>query len=452
MQTTQRIVSAASLAIAAFMPVMLLAHSYGPPPGVTAAPGDDPRACTACHSGTALNGGGGKVEILLPGAATYTPGITQHIMVRVTDDPQRRWGFQFSPRLASDPANQPAGTLASTTTFTQVYCSNYTPSPSGTPTACPAGAIQFISHVSAGTRPGTTGPTIFEFDWTPPATDQGPVTFYVAGNAANNNGSLTGDHIYTSNVTLSVAAPQKPVIKNNGVVSAASAVAAPVTPNSWVTIYGSNLSSSTRTWGAADIINGALPTTLDGVKVSINGKPAYVEYISPTQINVLTPDDTATGPVQVLVSSPGGQADPTNITLQAAAPAFFTFDGKYLAATHVNGSLIGAPGFFPSAPNATTPAKSGETIVLYGTGFGPTTPPASAGQVVSQLSPLAAKDLAITVGGVSATASFAGLIPNAAGLYQFNVQLPAGIPDGDQTVIASVGGVTSVATSITVKN
>lgn len=435
----------------ALLPMLLTAHSYGPPPGVTAAPGDDPRACTSCHGGTALNAGGGKVEILLAGDTTYTPGVKQHITIRVTDDPQRRWGFQFSARLASDPANKQAGNLVSTNTFTQVYCANYTPSPTGTPLPCAAGAIQYISHVTAGTRANTAGPTTFDFDWAPPDTDSGPVTLYVAGNAANSNSSLTGDHIYTSNVTLTPVAAAKPNLKSDGVASSASLKASPASPNSWLTLYGTNLASSTRQWRGDDIKNGALPTSLDGVSVNVNGKAAYVEYVSPTQINILTPDDSSTGPVQIQVTTVGGTADPVSVTLQKTAPAFFTFDGKYLAATHVDGTLIGAPGFFASAPAATTPAKPGETIVLYGSGFGVTNPVVAASQLVTQVSPLAATDFAVRIGGVNALVGFAGLIPGNAGLYQFNVQVPTTAVDGDLGVTASVGGVTSPVGTVTVK-
>ena len=450
MKTKTRFFSTGLLASLVILPVSVFAHSYGPPPGVTAAPGDDPRACTACHGGTALNGGSGKVEILLPGAATYTPTVPQHITIRVTDAAQMRWGFQFSARLASDPANLQAGSLASTTSFTQVYCSNYTPTSTGTPLPCPSGAIQFISHNSVGTRLGTTGPVTFEFDWTPPATDSGTVTLYVAGNAANGDRNLTGDHIYTAHVDLTPVAAQQPVLQSNGVVSAASFQAVPITPGSWVSILGKNLSSSTRTWRADEIKNGALPTSLDSVNVTINGKPAYVEYVSPTQLNVLAPDDTSTGPVLVQVTCAGGASNTLTATLQQASPAFFTFDGKYLAATHVDGSLLGAAGLLGAA-TTTTPAKPGEIVVLYGSGFGTTNPVAPAAQLVTQTSPLVS-NVTVTIGGIPAQVSFAGLIQGQAGLYQFNVTVPPSVANGDQQVIAQIGGVSSSSTSLTVLN
>src|SRR5205807_1470609 len=100
-------------------------------------------------------------------------------------------------------------------------------------------------------------------------------------------------------------APVLPAITQNGVVNAANLSAA-ISPGTWVSIFGGNLSATTRPWRDADFVNGKLPTALDGVGVTINGKPAAVAYVSPTQINVLAPDETATGLVAVQVTGPAG--------------------------------------------------------------------------------------------------------------------------------------------------
>lgn len=426
------------------IPAILSAHSAGPPPRVTGAPGDSAGACTVCHSGTALNAGGGKVEILLPSGPVYTPGVKQHIQVRVSDPAQRRWGFEFTARLNSDLANGQAGSLASTDSFTQSFCED------GSPTPCASNTtVQFICHTADGTRNGTTGGAMFEFDWTPPAAAAGAVTFYVAGNAANGNGALTGDHIYTANVQLTAATGTppgpKPTIASKGVVNAAS-FDTTVAPNSWLTIFGSNFSAATRTWRGDEIPNGKLPTSLDGLSVMVNNKPAYVAFISPGQINVLAPDDASSGSIQIQVITANGTSDPSIVQMQALTPSFFLFGGKYLAATHADGTDAGKPGLFASAPNATTPVKPGETIILYGNGFGPTDPAAAAGQVVTKLSNLPAS-LQVTIGGIAAKVLFGGLIPGYAGLYQFNVEVPAAASDGDQPVVAQLSGTSTPATS-----
>ena len=94
-----------------------------------------------------------------------------------------------------------------------------------------------------------------------------------------------------------------------------------------MTIQGTNLANTNpgRTWRPDEIPNGKLPASLDGVSVTINGKPAYVYYISPAQINVQAPSDTAQGPVNVVVTNNGAVSTPATAQLQAVAPAFFLF-------------------------------------------------------------------------------------------------------------------------------
>lgn len=434
---------AISLSVISTLPIFLLADVTGADPRLTGAPGDNQAACTSCHTGTALNGGSGSVKIILPDSASYTPGTTQHIKVQVSDAAQRRWGFELTARLASNLSDGQAGDLTSTDSNTKVICNN------GRQKPCAASSlVQFITHTQQGTQNGTTGSATFEFDWTPPAIDVGNVRLYAAGNAANGNTQNSGDHIYTTSVTLSPAAAttNKPTVKGTGGVVNAASFQPGISQGSWVTIAGTNLSTTTRTWTADELTGGKLPTSLDGVSVTINCKPAYVEYISPTQINVVAPADDSTGPVEVRVTANGQAGDPVIANIQSFSPAFFSFDGKYVAATHADNSLVGRTGLFVSAPNATVPAKPGETVILYGTGFGATDPAVTAGQATSQLSTITTP-FTLTVAGVNAAVSFAGLIPPYAALYQFNVQVPAALADGDQPVVIQIGGITSTATA-----
>jgi uncharacterized protein (TIGR03437 family) len=216
---------------------------------------------------------------------------------------------------------------------------------------------------------------------------------------------------------------------------------------SWATIQGSNLANITRTWQASDFTGDDLPTSLSGVSVTIDGEPAFVEYISPTQINVLAPDDATAGAVQVQVTE--AQQTSNNFSAPKAqfAPAFFTIaGGAYVAAQHADYSLVGAANLLPGV--TTTPAKPGETILLYGTGFGPTNPPLPTAQLVTAAEPLA-NSVQISIGGLAATASFAGLV--SPGLYQFNVTVP-NLPNGDAAVLATIGGVaTETGLSVTVQ-
>src|SRR6266536_3436005 len=99
---------------------------------------------------------------------------------------------------------------------------------------------------------------------------------------------------------------------------------------------GTNLAGTTRTWNAADIVNGFLPAALDGVSVKINGHAAPVEYVSPTQINVQAPGDSSLGSVPVEVTYNGVTGAAASATLQSVAPAFFLWSGKYAVATHTD--------------------------------------------------------------------------------------------------------------------
>ena len=148
-----------------------------------------------------------------------------------------------------------------------------------------------------------------------------------------------------------------------------------------MSIIGSNLSTTTYSWQASDFVNGMLPTSLQGVSVTINGLPAFIEYISPTQINVLAPDDATIGPVQVQVTV--AQHASNSLTVQKERrfrPAFFTIDnGVYVAALHADYTLVGSSSLLPGV--TTRPAQPGETMLLYGTGFGLDQPGPSHGAV-----------------------------------------------------------------------
>jgi uncharacterized protein (TIGR03437 family) len=237
-----------------------------------------------------------------------------------------------------------------------------------------------------------------------------------------------------------------PNVVASGITNAAQ-IAGGVAPNTFITIKGTNLAATKRSIGAADIVNQLLPTSLDGVTVTINGQPAFITYISPVQINLVTPVDFPTsGLVTVAVSNNSLTSTTVNATSQPLAPALFLI-GAYAAALHANNTVVGPTTL---VPNNSTPAAPGETIVLFGTGFGVTTPGAVSGGVVSTAAPLLLTP-AILFDNVPGKVVFAGLI--ATGVYQFNVVVPSGLPDGDVPVVASTGGYSSPALVLTsIKN
>jgi uncharacterized protein (TIGR03437 family) len=220
-----------------------------------------------------------------------------------------------------------------------------------------------------------------------------------------------------------------------------------ISSGAYVSIVGSGFAPTARAWDSSDFSGLNLPTSLSGVSVTINGKPAYVQYVSSTQINAFAPDDPATGPVQVRVTTPQGAGYEVTVLKQAMSPAFFssmsTFNSSpdgtdYIVAGHQDGTAVGPPG--PSS----RPAAPGETIDLYGTGFGPTIPATPAGEIVSPA--LLALTPSVTIGGLRADVHWVAKIWS--GLYQFSVTVPAAVSSGNQPVQATIAGFQSPATAL----
>ncbi len=226
-----------------------------------------------------------------------------------------------------------------------------------------------------------------------------------------------------------------------GVVNGASGQAGMV-PNSWVTIFGSNLAPQTDDWSKS-IVNGQFPVALDGVSVTIGGTPAYVNYISAGQINVLAPDVGA-GPLPVIVTTPTGTSTAFTVTSNQHGPAFFEWPNNQPVATRQDFTYAVKAGTF--AGLTTVAAKPGEVVILWGTGFGPTNPVAPEGTAVPSDQTYSTTTLpTVTVNDVPATVYGAALAPGFGGLYQVAIQVPDSITDGDWPILATIGGVQSPA-------
>jgi uncharacterized protein (TIGR03437 family) len=247
------------------------------------------------------------------------------------------------------------------------------------------------------------------------------------------SGSPVGSYIVFASPLIAA-----PSIQSGGTVPVYSA-STTVQPGSWISIYGNNLAVSTFNW------TGNFPTSLAATSVTIDSKPAYLWFVSPTQINAQVPDDSTTGPVNVVVTTPFGSAT-GSVTLGPYAPSFSLFNSKYVAAivptpgssgnSGAGYDVIGPTGAFTFASR---PAKVGETVAIYGVGFGPTNPNVPAGQVISSVAPSVTNPV-VNIGGVAANVTFAGIVE--AGLFQINIVVP-NVPSGDQAITASIGGATT---------
>src|ERR1035441_4883697 len=121
----------------------------------------------------------------------------------------------------------------------------------------------------------------------------------------------------------------------------ATGEAATISQNTWVELKGSGLSQTTRIWAGSDFVNGQMPTSLDNVSVTVNGKLPYIYYISPVQINILTPLDSSAGTASVQVKTAAGTSAVATVTMQATSLGLFAFNsGQYAAAEHGAGDCV----------------------------------------------------------------------------------------------------------------
>jgi uncharacterized protein (TIGR03437 family) len=279
-----------------------------------------------------------------------------------------------------------------------------------------------------------------------------------AGTALNNtSGNWRFDNVSISGVPVGPTSGAPPQISNGGVVSAGSFGGFPAAAaGSWIEIYGTSLSpNSTRSWVGSDFNGNAAPTALDGVSVTVNNIKAAIDYISNTQVNVQVPAGVGMGSSAVVLTNAYGSSLPYMLTLNANEPGFlsppvsaFTIGGKqFVVAQHADGSYV-AP---TTASNLGTPAKPGETLVIYGVGFGSAQTSSGSqipfGQIVTQPNMLSTP-LSIAIGGIAVTSLvYDGLAPNYLGLYQFNVTMPVSAPNNDAAPFTfNLGGNTGAQT------
>jgi uncharacterized protein (TIGR03437 family) len=236
-----------------------------------------------------------------------------------------------------------------------------------------------------------------------------------------------------------------PAFTPDSIVNSANGSSASLAPNGLATLYGSDLAFSTESINAlpsqlpvtvqtdsglvtVNVANppqngetGAtgrkLPNTLAGVRISIGGITVPLLYVSPTRINFLIPADLLSGLADLSLTRQGVERNRVRINLLEAAPGLFTIENSVVA-THPDGSSI----------TSSSPARPGETIVLYCAGLGQTSPPQVDGVVPNAAAPISrVKRMQVWLDGQLLPAErilYAGITPGFAGLYQIAVRLP----------------------------
>jgi uncharacterized protein (TIGR03437 family) len=269
------------------------------------------------------------------------------------------------------------------------------------------------------------------------ATASGTLTFTSTGSGFRATGSMT------------MAPSDTPVI-----TQVKTAYGLPrIAYNTWLQINGKNLvpantPSSGVDWSnAPDFATGQMPTQLGPISVSFYGggmvRQGFVYWYcsaatnpnctSGDQINVLAPllGQGDSGPTLVTVTNNGVSSAPFTVFRSGLSPVFFIFDTTgHVAARHLNSSFVGPSGLYPGF---STPAKVGETISMYGSGFGkPTNNTVVSGSATQTGSLyLDGQGLSCWISGRLAHTVGALVSP---GLYQFNITIPSGVASGDNPV------------------
>jgi uncharacterized protein (TIGR03437 family) len=221
--------------------------------------------------------------------------------------------------------------------------------------------------------------------------------------------SLSGDGVYLNPTGVQNSASYAPFT-------------AGISRGEFITLSGTNLAPG------SEVGSLPFPTSLGGVQVLIDNRPAPIFYVNTNQIAVIVPYDTYSSVAIIQVFNNGKASNIITQYVYETTPGVFTQgeDGiGYGAVEHQDGSLV-----TPSSP-----AQIGEIVSVFMTGLGDVSPGVSDGAAASS-NPLSYTNNTITaaVGGTSATVTFAGLAPGFASLYQVNVLIPSGVSTGDNTI------------------
>jgi uncharacterized protein (TIGR03437 family) len=284
-------------------------------------------------------------------------------------------------------------------------------------------ATQFTAQITVGTTAGSWGALVLNQD----GSQSSVFTFAASGTISPTAPTITGI------VTTSSGAPE-------------------ISQNAWIEVHGTNLANVTETWSNSSFANG-LPTTLGSVTATVDGIAAAIYYVSPLQVNILAPLDAATGSVPVQLTTPNGTTSLTTTTEVQTAPAFLVVDVTgHVAAQHLPSYALLGPSSLNQPGYTFTPASPGESVTIYTTGFGQTSPAftsqlTNTGLAGADPFPISLPSFpTVTIGNLPATVSFAGLV--GPGLYQINLTVPASAPAGDLPIVAMYNGSSTQSTAV----
>jgi uncharacterized protein (TIGR03118 family) len=332
-------------------------------------------------------------------------------------------GSLIANLVAQGPLNSPWGMAIAPANFGPVagalLVGNFT---DGKINAFNATSGAFLGALNDTTGNAIAIPGLWSLNFGSGADSEDPGTLYIT---AGIGGGPNNDSVQSHGLLASIQAV--PSFAISGIQNAASSIAGPIAPNTWVALKGNGLSATTGAW---QLTGATLPTEVNHVSVTLNGAPVPVSFVSNTQVNFLVPFTVPTGPAQIQTTNNGLTSAALTANVDALAPSFFTIGTNaasgniYIAAEHSNGTLIG-PG---ETITGGTPVEPGETIMLFATGLGPTLGSSEALAVTPT----------IVIDGIATNCSFAGLV--GPGLYQLNVVVPSTITRGQDVIVIGLSG------------
>ena len=238
------------------------------------------------------------------------------------------------------------------------------------------------------------------------------------------------------------------VINPGGVIDTAKFGARGLAPGSDPSLFGTGLAD-----GLAVATSLPLPTVLNGVSVDVNGFPAPLIFVSPNQINFQTPWEIADEEwVDVVVRRNGEFSDPERVFVTPFDPGLFSLSQT---GSGQGAILIAGTATVPAPEGSVAggrPVRAGEFLSLFAVGLGPVENQPLSG-AVAPVNPFATTKLTpqVTIGGTQASVLFSGLAPGLAGVYQVNVEIPAGVSPGDAVEVQlTIGGVSSNIVTIAI--
>src|SRR5712692_5121668 len=335
--------------------------------------------CAGCHSGSATVGGSAVVTGF-PSTKSYTPGVTQHLSVTVTDPTDSIWAYLLTARLATSLSSQAGSFTATDTTSTAVGLD--------------------IKAASGGYHAGTMGSATWNFDWTPPATSAGNVTFFLTGLADSPTSLTSGNGMYQSSVTLTPAAP-------------------PPAPNFSLSALPSSLTMTQGASGTSTITVAPLNGFTGSVGLAASGVPSGVTAtFSPTSttgtstLTLAASSTAATGTSTVTVTGTSGttlsHTATLSLTVNAPAPApNFSLSASPSSLTVTQGasgtstiSVAALNGFTGSVGLAASGVPSGVTAT-----FSPTSTTGKSTLTLAASSTATIGTSTVTITGTSGTLS-----------------------------------------------